>query len=98
MYQGFGFCFVFVCGFLFLPWQFSNLSVEFYNHIYKHGLYWGDSFNTAEGKGRKTITSNQKQQGALQRAGSNFWDGSVWLGSRALLAHMILGDIPSYPI
>lgn len=65
MYQGFGFCFIFVCGFLFLPRQFSNLSVKFYNHIYKHRLYWGDSFNAAGGKGWKTITSNPKEQGAV---------------------------------
>lgn len=46
------------------PWHFYNLSVKFYNHVQKNNLYQGGSFNTAERKGRKVITSNQEHQGA----------------------------------
>ena len=48
----------------------------------------GDSFNTAEGKGWKTITSHQKQQGAPQSVESNYWDGNGWLGRWAFLTHV----------
>lgn len=66
-----------MCHGIFPPWHFYNLSVKFYNHVQENSLYWGGSFNTVQRKGWKAITSNQKQRGALQSAGCNYWDGNV---------------------